>query len=163
MRGYASAGLGLMVSALTIVPAFAQNGPRASLPDTTACPKEVADIATCYSAKLGTGAYLLTAMPKDWNGNLIVFAHGGPGPIPPSASYSMGSLARYSIEVKRGFAWIASSYRYLGYGVQQSADDTEDARKFFVERLGKPKRTIVHGASYGGLVGAELVEKNGGG
>src|SRR6266436_2836909 len=125
MRGYASAGLGLMVSALAIVPAIAQNGPRANLPDTTACPKEVADIATCYSAKRGTGAYLLTAMPKDWNGNLIVFAHGGPGPIPPSVGYSMGSLRRYGdVEVKRGYAWIASTYRYLGFGVQQSADDT---------------------------------------
>jgi pimeloyl-ACP methyl ester carboxylesterase len=150
-----------MVLALAIVPAIAQNGSSASLPDTTPCPDQIADIATCYSAKLATGAYLLTAMPKNWNGNLIVFAHGGPGPIPPRASYSMGSLARYSVEVKRGFAWIASSYRYLGYGVQQSADDTEDARKFFVEHLGKPKRTIVHGASYGGLVGAKLIEKYG--
>ena len=84
----------------------------------------------------------------------------GPGPFRRAASYSMGGLARYSVEVKRGFAWIASSYRYLGYGVQQSADDTEDARKFFVEHIGKPKRTIVHGASYGGLVGAKLIEKN---
>lgn len=97
-------------------------------------------------------------MPKTWNGNLIVFAHGGPGPIPPTATYSAGSLAKYAIDVKLGYAWIASTYRYLGYGVQQSAADTDEARKFFVERIGKPKRTIIHGASYGGLVGAKLIE-----
>ena len=100
-------------------------------------------------------------MPKNWNGNLVVFAHGGPGPIAPSAAYSMGSLAKYSVEVKKGYAWIASTYRYLGFGVQQSADDTDQARAYFAEHLGKPKRNIVHGASYGGLVGAMLIERYG--
>jgi alpha-beta hydrolase superfamily lysophospholipase len=133
----------------------------AKLPDTVTCPEAIAGIATCYSAMLGTDAYLLAAMPKTWNGNLIVFAHGGPGPIPPSASYSGGSLGRYGVEVKLGYAWVASTYRYLGFGVQQSADDTDQARQYFVDRFGKPKRTLVHGASYGGLVGAMLIERYG--
>jgi len=135
----------------------------ASPPETVSCPETIGAAANCYSAKLDTGAYLLAAMPKNWNGNLIVFAHGGPGPIPPSARYSMGSLGRYGgVEVKQlGYAWIASTYRYLGFGVQQSADDTDQARQYFVDHLGKPKRTIVHGASYGGLVGAMLIERYG--
>jgi pimeloyl-ACP methyl ester carboxylesterase len=57
-----------------------------------------------------------------------------------------------------GFAWIASTYRKEGYGAQMAAADTDDARKFFIERIGNPKRTILHGASYGGLVGARLIE-----
>ena len=125
-----SLGLIPFAIATSIAPASAQ-----STPDTIACPKQVADIATCYSAKLESGAYLLAAMPKNWNGNLIVFAHGGPAPIPPRANYSMGSLGRYAIEVKKGFAWIASTYRYLGYGVQQSAADTDEARKFFIDHI----------------------------
>ena len=112
MRIYLSLGVISVAVAVSIVPAHAQPAPS-----TIACPKDVADIATCYTAKLESGAYLLAAMPKSWNGNLIVFAHGGPGPIAPRATYSMGSLARYAIEVQRGFAWIASTYRYLGYGV----------------------------------------------
>src|SRR5262245_39099252 len=103
------------------------------MPDTVACPEAIAEFATCYSAKLDTGAYLLAAMPKTWNGNLIVFAHGGPGPIPPSANYSRGSFGRCGVEVRSGYAWIASTYRYLGYGVQQSADDTDQARQYFVD------------------------------
>src|SRR5262245_36653492 len=149
--------LTLVAFALSLGTALAQP----AKPDTVACPEAIAGVATCYSAKLETGAYLLAAMPKTWNGNLIVFAHGGPGPIPPSANYSRGSLGRYGIEVKSGYAWIASTYRYLGFGVQQSADDTEQARQYFVDRIGKPKRTIVHGASYGGLVGAMLIEHHG--
>jgi hypothetical protein len=150
--------LGAVVSAIAASSAMAQDRPNAALPDTTPCPKAIADIATCYSAKQETGAYLLAAMPKNWNGSLIVFAHGGPAVVPPTASSSQGDLAKYSIGVKLGFAWIASSYRREGYGVQMAAQDTENARKFFIEHFAKPKRTILHGASYGGMVGAKLLE-----
>lgn len=145
-------GLGLAILALAATPATA-------LPDTTACPKAIAELATCYSAKLDTGAYLLAAMPKSWNGNLIVHAHGGPNLLPPTAADSQAALAS-SFAVKRGYAWIGSSYRKEGYGVQMAAADTDDARKFFIERIAKPKRTILHGTSYGGLVGAKLLEKS---
>ena len=145
--------LSLTLVALTAASGTALAQP-ASKPDTVTCPETIGTAATCYAAKLDTGAYVLAAVPKNWNGNLIVFAHGGPGPIPTSARYSTGSLGRYSVEVKElGYAWIASTYRYLGFGVQQSADDTDQARQYFVDHFGKPRRTIVHGASYGGLVG----------
>ena len=147
--------LTFMTLAAASEPAFAQP------PDTVTCPEAIAAIAACYTTKLDTGAYLLAAVPRNWNGNLIVFAHGGPGPIQPSPSYGMGSLRRYGLEVKLGYAWIASTYRYLGFGVQQSADDTDQARQYFIDRFGKPKRTIIHGASYGGLVGAMLIERHG--
>jgi pimeloyl-ACP methyl ester carboxylesterase len=133
----------------------------AQSPDTVACPEAIAAIAACYTTKLDTGAYLLAAVPRNWNGNLIVFAHGGPGPVLPSATYGMGSLRRYSLEVKLGYAWIASTYRYLGFGVQQSADDTDQARQYFIDHFDKPRRIIIHGASYGGLVGAMLIERYG--
>jgi hypothetical protein len=149
--------IGLVMSAM---PAGAQvvEAPKAALPAATACPAAVAEIATCYSEKLGTGAYLLAAMPKDWNGNLIVFGHGGPAVVPPTATSSQNDLAKYSFAIKGGFAWIASTYRREGYGVQMAAEDSDQARKFFIERIGKPRRTIYHGASYGGLVGAKLIE-----
>jgi len=158
MRVVGRPGLGLIVS-LAALPALAQNGENPALPDTVSCPEAVAEIATCYAAKHESGAYLLAAMPKRWNGNLIVFAHGGPAVVPPTPTSSQGDLAKYSIGVKRGFAWIASSYRREGYGVQMAAEDTDNARKFFIERIAKPRRTILHGASYGGLVGAKLLEK----
>ena len=143
--------------------AIVLSGSAAGQPATEAfpCPKQISDIATCYSAKLPTGAFVLTAMPKTWNGNLIVYAHGGPGPLPVSAALNAGGVARYAVEVKLGYAWAGSTYRYLGFGVQQSADDTEQARQYFVDHFGKPKRTILHGASYGGLVGAKLIERYG--
>jgi hypothetical protein len=151
-------GLGVIALACLPAAALAQEQ-KAALPATTTCPAAVAEIATCYSEKLASGAFLLAAMPKDWNGNLIVFGHGGPAVIPPTATTSQNDLEKYSFAVKNGFAWIASSYRREGYGVQMAAEDLDQARKFFIDRLGKPRRTIYHGASYGGLVGTKLIEK----
>jgi hypothetical protein len=145
---------GLCLSA----PVLAQSGAEANLPAGVACPDAVAEIATCYSARLESGAYVLAAMPKHWNRNLIVFAHGGPSLLPATAASSKGDLAKYAAEIERGFGWVASSYRREGYGIQMAAADTDDARKFFIGRIGKPRRTIIHGASYGGLVAAKLVE-----
>ena len=156
MRVLRSAGLGAM--ALALAASVEAQEKAATPPPATACPEAVAAIATCYTAKLETGAYLLAAMPKTWNGNLIVFAHGGPSVVPPAANDSEDDLAKYAIGVRMGFAWVASTYRKEGYGVQMAGADTDDARKFFVDRIGKPKRTILHGASYGGLVGAKLIE-----
>ena len=147
----------LSALALVALTAIAQDT-RKPLPDTTKCPDAIVNEATCYSARLATGAYLLAAMPRNWNGNLIVFAHGGPHIVPPTATTSHTDLDKYGIGVKLGFAWIASTYRREGYGVQMAVDDTEDARKFFIERIATPRRTILHGASYGGLVGAKLLE-----
>jgi len=130
----------------------------ANPPPAVACPEAVAAIATCYKTKLETGAYLLAAMPKTWNGNLIVFAHGGPSVTAPVENDSDDDLVKYSIGVRMGFAWVASTYRKEGYGVKMAAADTDDARKFFIDRIAKPKRTILHGASYGGMVGAKMLE-----
>jgi pimeloyl-ACP methyl ester carboxylesterase len=139
------------------LPARAQNELGAT-PQMVACPDAIATLATCYSARLLTGAYLLAAMPRDWNGTLIVFAHGGPSEAPPTAETSRNDLEKYAVEVRRGFAWIASSYRREGYGVKMAAADSEDARAFFIDHIATPQHTIVHGASYGGLVAARMAE-----
>jgi hypothetical protein len=157
MRYTGTAGFAVLAFAMAGA-ATAQEAQKAALPDTTACPEAIAAIATCYTAKHDTGAYITAAMPKNWNGNLIVFAHGGPSLVPPTPNSSTSDLDKYSYAVRRGFAWVASSYRREGYGVAMAAEDSDNARKFFIARLGKPQRTILHGASYGGLVGAKLME-----
>src|SRR6516162_2536632 len=86
-----SAGLAFGALAITGGTALAQDAVRAALPDTAPCPETIAAIATCYTAKHETGAYLFAVMPKDWNGNLVVFAHGGPFYTQPTATW----LERY--------------------------------------------------------------------
>ena len=104
------------------------------------------------------GAYYLFAVPKSWNGALIVHASGGPRLSPRSPTFSNEDLTRFSVMVKEGYAWAASSYRRPGYGVRMAAADTDNARRMFVAKFGHPKLTIVHGQSWGGNVAAKLVE-----
>jgi hypothetical protein len=148
---------GLLAVIIGNAAALAQTTP-AALPETTSCPEAVASLATCYGIKHESGAFILAAMPKTWNGDLVVFAHGGPSLLPPNPNLSKGDLTKYAMAVQRGFGWVASSYRREGYGVAMAGEDTDNARRFFVERIAKPRHTYLHGASYGGLVGARLVE-----
>src|ERR1700704_1281474 len=156
MRRVGWAGLCPVMLSIIGSPALAQGS--APVSDTTECPKEIPAFATCYSAKHPSGAYLLAAIPNSWNGHLVVFAHGGPAVLPPTANTSKSDLAKYSYAVKRGFGWVASSYRREGYGVGMAGEGHDNAPRFFVERTGKPRHPYLHGASYGGLVGAKLVE-----
>src|SRR5258708_30944629 len=123
----------------------AQEAQKAALPDTTACPEAIAGIATCYGVKHETGAYITAAVPKNWNGNLVVFAHGGPSLLPPTATGSKTDLDKYAYAVRRGFAWVASSYRREGYGVAMAAAGTHNPRQFFIPRIGQPQRTALPG------------------
>ncbi len=154
---YGLLGIGLAGSVMGAT-AASTSASAQNLPPTTACPDAVAAIATCYGIKHESGAYILAAMPKTWNGDLVVFAHGGPSLNPPTPNGSKNDLAKYAFAVKRGYGWVASSYRREGYGVAMAGEDTENARRFFAEHIAKPKHTYLHGASYGGLVGAKLVE-----
>jgi hypothetical protein len=154
MRHIKSIGLGLLGLVASIASALAEGPP----PATTACPEALNGIATCYLERLASGAYVRAALPANWNGNLIVFAHGGPFLVPPTANSSANDVARFAFLVKSGHAWVGSSFRREGYGVQMAVADSEDARRFFVERIGKPRHTIMHGQSYGGMVAAKLIE-----
>src|SRR5262245_42273061 len=107
MRAIGSSGLGVLALVLASASVAAQEK-AANPPAATSCPEAVAQIATCYTTKLETGAYLLAAIPKNWNGTLIVFAHGGPSVTAPAGKESENDLAKYAVGVKMGFAWVAS-------------------------------------------------------
>ncbi|MFJ3498021.1 alpha/beta hydrolase family protein [Streptomyces sp. NPDC086091] len=148
--------------ALLNVPA-AQAGarqPAGPPPAAAACPASLTDKATCYTGQDVNGAHYAIAVPKKWNGSLVVHAHGGPdlgaGSDP---ARSVDDLDRWSVMVDRGYAWAGSSYRRGGYGTRMAAEDTENVRKLFVAEFGRPKRTFVHGQSWGGNVAAKVVEE----
>ncbi|MFD4529667.1 hypothetical protein ACFWP7_38345 [Streptomyces sp. NPDC058470] len=128
-------------------------------PGPAACPARVGSEATCYTGQDANGAYYAIAVPKNWNGSLVVHAHGGPdlgeGSDPER---SIGDLDRWSVMVDQGYAWAGSSYRRGGYGTRMAAADTENLRRLFVEEFGEPKRTYVHGQSWGGNVAAKVAE-----
>jgi alpha-beta hydrolase superfamily lysophospholipase len=104
----------------------------------------------------------MMAVPTRWNGSLVVHAHGGPDLGDPSdPSRSTDDLERWAVMVDEGCAWAGSSYRRGGYGARMAAADTENVRRLFADRFGRPERTYLHGRSWGGNVAAEVAETYG--
>lgn len=116
--------------------------------------------STCYRGQDANGAYYSIAIPNDWNGSLVMHAHGGPSlnTAGSDPERSVGDLERWSVMVREGYAWAGSSYRRGGYGVRMAAEDTENLRRLFVEEFGQPQQTLVHGQSWGGNGAAKVAE-----
>lgn len=134
-------------------------------PQPQACPPEVPAGARCYTGEDGNGAFYWIAIPAQWNqGVLVMHAHGGPADTGPAElKRSEEDLKRWAVTVKAGHAWAGSSYGRGGYGVTMAADDTERLRQIFVRHFGQPRRTLLHGQSYGAGVAAKAAEIYNGG
>ncbi|MCP9949729.1 DUF6351 family protein [Actinomadura madurae] len=129
-------------------------------PVAAACPGGLEGKARCYAGRDGNGAYYTVAVPKRWNGSLVVHAHGGPD-FSYDESTTVEDLERWAVMVEQGYAWAGSSYRRGGYGVRMAAADTENMRRLFVGYFGRPGRTYLHGQSWGGNVAAKVAETYG--
>ena len=143
-------------------PADAPVAPHPALsdpsPDPAACPDFLPQQTRCWSGRAAKGGYYWIAVPEDWNGTLVVHAHGGPRTATPEANDPLEDLERFSMTVKEGYAWAGSTYRRGGYGVRMAAEDTDDLRQIFWDAFGRPRRTILHGQSWGGNVAAKTAE-----
>lgn len=149
--------------ALTTTPAPAAPAGSAG-PQPADCPEQLAGIADCYTGEDENGSFYAIAVPQDWNGDLVVHAHGGPDLGDASDPVrSVEDLGRWSVMVEEGYAWAGSSYRRGGYGVRMAVADTESVRRIFVESFGVPGSTLLHGQSWGGNVAAKAAETNPGG
>ena len=135
-------------------PAVAQ----AIAPELETCPASLPSETTCHSGRSADGAWYWVARPADWNGTLVVHAHGGPRTVEPQRADSVRDLERFSMMVREGYAWAGSTYRRQGFGVRMAAKDTDDLRKIVWDTFGRPRRTFLHGQSWGGNVAAKAAE-----
>jgi hypothetical protein len=154
------ASAALIAGCASTVPITA--GTSSAPPQARPCPAEVPQGARCYAGEDGAGSHYLIAIPAGWSaaqGVLVMHAHGGPadtGPAHPARAEE--DLKRWAVTVKAGYAWAGSTYRRGGYGVTMAAEDTERLRQIFVRAYGQPRRTLLHGQSYGGGVASKAVE-----
>ena len=131
---------------------------QSAAPTAAECPKGLPEKTRCQSGVDVAGASYWIAMPAQWNGVLVLHAHGGPELGEPKAERSAEDLTRWSIMVKAGYAWAGSTYRQGGVAVRAAAEDTERLRQIFVSHVAVPKRTVLHGQSWGASVAAKGAE-----
>jgi pimeloyl-ACP methyl ester carboxylesterase len=102
------------------------------------------------------GAGYRIEVPADWNGDLVVWAHGYRGDV-LELTVDNPPLRDWLIE--NGYAWAASSYSKNAYNVAQAALDTHSLTKFFNGLVGKPDYTFISGVSMGGHITAVVIEQ----
>ena len=151
------AGLGsglLLLAACTTPPVLPPEVP----PQAQACPAGVPEGARCLRGQDSTSAHYLIVMPQQWSGVLVVHAHGGPTLGPPKAERIDEDIKRWAITVQQGHAWAGSVFRQGGFAVTTAAEDTERVRRIFVDHVAKPRRTLLHGQSWGAMVATRAAE-----
>lgn len=145
------------LAAATLLAACAHHQPlsQEAAPQAMPCPSGIGAEIRCLGGRDSAGAYYLIAMPKDWNGHLVMHAHGGPFLGEPTAKRVEEDLQRWSIMPRAGYAWAASSFRQGGVAVRAAAEDTERLRRLFIQHVAQPKLTFLHGQSWGAGVAAK--------
>lgn len=132
--------------------------PPEAAPVKQACPAGVPEGASCLRGQDSAKAHYLIVMPAKWSGVLVVHAHGGPVLGEPKATRSDEDIMRWAVTVKEGHAWAGSVFRQGGFAVTTAAEDTERVRRIFVDHVAKPRVTLLHGQSWGGMVATRAAE-----
>ena len=114
-----------------------------------------------WAGVLGGAAYRVE-VPANWNGKLVMYAHGYAG-TGNALVVSNPQIRRYLIA--NGYAWAASSYSKNYYDVRVGVEDTNALALAFNKiasdngrTLGAPSRIYITGVSMGGHITAAAIE-----
>jgi pimeloyl-ACP methyl ester carboxylesterase len=101
------------------------------------------------------GAAYRIDIPANWNGGLVMFAHG----------YAIeGSTPAYNMQIvnvagELGYAVAQSRYSRQGWAAREGILDTEALRRFFVDRFGDTYPTLIAGQSQGAVITYATIER----
>ena len=131
-----------------------------AVPAATAAPTEL-------TGELNGAAYRIV-VPDNWNGTLVVHAHGyrdaadHPGETDDRTAPASPDPALEPALLAQGYAIAGSAYKSNGWAVQDGITDTKALVSYFRETVGKPNRTLLWGFSMGSLVTLSLAEQTAG-
>lgn len=164
----------LWLSALLLVPALL-TACTSSEPEPAAIPKRLQDTRTfnpitptltalpgaqlfqgLYPGIQGQAAYVVE-VPHNWNGTLVMYAHGYAG---MGADLKVQTPSLRAEWLAQGYAWGASSYSSNYYDVRAGLEDTNALALEFSRLTGQaaPRKTVIMGVSMGGQVASAAVE-----
>ena len=98
-------------------------------------------------------------IPADWNGDLVMWAHGFRG-TETRLFFNPEEVPFRQWLLENGYAWAASTYSKNDYNVGTAVTDTYRLSRYFRRVAGeRPDRTYIAGASMGGHVTAASIER----
>ena len=119
--------------------------------------KPSASATQVFDGTTGPGSLYRVVVPDNWNGALIVYAHGyvfhdQPVALPAEADLFVQLLAPH------GIALAYSSFSENGWNVKDGAQRTHQLLGLFTSKFSAPNRVYIGGVSMGGLIAIKLVE-----
>lgn len=159
--------MALLPGVLTLVLACSDNpaGPATEQPAVLA--SVTAGGPRVLKGEIGPGALYGLYLPADWNGELVIYAHGFrptawpiilPDSADPTGDPRYAALRDSLLE--RGFALAWSSFSENGFATQDGVIRTRQLLGIFTSRLARPERTYLWGLSMGGAVVLQLAQQN---
>ena len=145
--------------------AFAPANPTATtFAAMAAAAGDTTDMSTTsrWAGVLGGAAYQVEVPATNWNGKLVMYAHGFAG-NGAALNVQLPAIRRYLIQ--NGYAWAASSYSKNYYDVRAGVEDTNALALEFVKiaaannrTLATPTKYFITGVSMGGHITAAAIE-----
>ena len=145
---------------LGVVPAGAApgngNGPQPKyFVDETKLPFTALPGATAHWG-VHSGAGYRVEVPENWNGSLVMWAHGFRG---TGLELTVDNHPLRQWLIPNGFAWASSSYSRNDYDIAVGVQDTHALATEFGDLVGDPERVYLTGASMGGHITAVSIEQ----
>ena len=141
---------------LVALGAMADKPPKYFVDETKLPFTELAGMPTQRLWGIHSGAGYRIEVPNNWNGSLVLWAHGYRG---TGLELTVDNHPLRPFLIANGYAWAASSYSRNAYDPATGAQDTHALTTFFNGRFGRPARTYITGASMGGHVTGIVAEQ----
>lgn len=148
--------LSVVALVLGVLPAAALGGPKPRyFVDESKLPFEALPGAEALWG-VHAGAGYRIEVPEDWNGKLVMWAHGFAG---TGLELEVDDHPLRQLLIPSGYAWAASSYTANDYDVSAGVASTHQLVNFFKGAVGVPDQVLITGASMGGHITAASIEQ----
>jgi len=133
--------------------------PAGPIDDMALFSKAKADGPVFFEGDIGPGSHYCIQAPEDWNGDLVLYAHGYLPPAAPllTCEQLAGSAAPL---VAAGYAVALSTYSENGFAIEDGVNRTRQLRGIFKSKVGQPDRVFLMSGSLGAAVLMHLVQQN---
>jgi hypothetical protein len=114
------------------------------------------------------GAPYRIRVPENWNGTLLVFAHGyrdkadHPGEVDNRTAELAPSPALVAPLLAQGYALAGSAFKENGWAIEDGIQDIKDLTVFFRANVARPDHTVLWAVSLGTIISFKSMEQFGG-
>ncbi len=113
---------------------------------------------TMETGEIGDAAFSI-ARPAQWNGTLLLLAHGFRPESAPRVADLFPERSAYQLLLRDGWMVAKTSYRRNGTIIHDAIADLDALRAHIAVHFGAPTRVLIEGESMGGLIATLIAER----